>query len=156
MGLLDLFRRKPATFTDTLNRAASTKSTELDAYLLNGVLKKDGTPRFPVEVKGESQYQAALHRVAGRPSDYVQVQKLAALVPEPNNPHDENAVRVVIEGHLVGYLAAEDAEDYEEVLQTLAGRRQVGACQAMIYGGGEKSFGVWLSLAAPEKTLSES
>ena len=55
-----------------------------------------------IEVVGESFYRAALGRIAAAagPSRVVS----ASLVPDPSNPYDRNAVRVEIEGELVGHL----------------------------------------------------
>jgi hypothetical protein len=63
-----------------------------------------------VNVAGESHYQDALRAIAGA-SDEPQVRHAteAALVPEPDNPHDPNAVRVEIDGRYVGYLPRAEA-----------------------------------------------
>ena len=42
------------------------------------------------------------------------------LAPEPWNPHDPNAVAVMIDGHQVGYLPADLACDYARPLAQLA------------------------------------
>jgi len=58
-------------------------------------------------VVGESQYQEALFSIAGGYSrDSQRIPCSAALVREPSNPHDTNAIRVEIDGKLVGYLPA--------------------------------------------------
>lgn len=44
------------------------------------------------------------------------------LVPDPWNDHDENAVAVFIDGHQVGHLPAELAEDYALPLRQIAER----------------------------------
>lgn len=62
-----------------------------------------------VEVSGESYRRAELARVfgqLGRPEGGVTMQ-IAVLVPEPRNPHDSNAVKVIILGEHVGYVPAE-------------------------------------------------
>lgn len=40
----------------------------------------------------------------------------ARLVPEPHNPHDPNAVAVVVQRVLVGYLARDEAAKYQRLL----------------------------------------
>ena len=45
--------------------------------------------------------------------------KTARLVPEPRNPHDANAVAVVVDNVLVGYLARDEAAKYQRVLLDL-------------------------------------
>ena len=44
----------------------------------------------------------------------------AALVPEPTNKHDPNAVQVEIDARRVGYLSREDALAYRPTLRKLA------------------------------------
>jgi hypothetical protein len=55
-----------------------------------------------VEVVGESFYRAALTRIAATagPSRVLS----ATLRPDPSNPYDRNAVRVEIDGELVGHV----------------------------------------------------
>lgn len=71
-----------------------------------------------VEVAGETHYtrQArAVFRKHGRdiPEKGATLKDLGCvLVPEPWNEYDSNAVAVVIDGHQVGHLPAELAEDY--------------------------------------------
>lgn len=50
----------------------------------------------------------------------VQGGTVAVLEPEPDNPADPFAVKVVVLGHHVGYLSAEHAREYHPVLE-LAG-----------------------------------
>jgi hypothetical protein len=51
----------------------------------------------------------------------------AALVPEPNNPHDRNAVAVYADGvGLIGYLSRDDAIEYQSVFVALRQRGAIG------------------------------
>ncbi len=104
---------------------------------------------------GESHYQDALRAmtggtVEGRGAPRVQ----AALVPEPDNPHDPNAVMVQIEGHLVGYLSRADAVAYAPLVAGIAARGRTAVAEAMVAGRGESSgtsnLGVFLRMPAPE------
>jgi predicted RNA-binding Zn-ribbon protein involved in translation (DUF1610 family) len=117
-----------------------------------------------VEVKGESQYQGTLERIAGgrtidggRQRDHI-----ALLLPEPTNPYDHNAVRVMLTptvergtGGLVGYLSREDAVAFRQVIDRLAGMGKLLACRASLKGGWDRgggdrgSFGVTLHLDRP-------
>jgi len=84
-------------------RAVAAKSAT--AVLLGG----DET----LEVVGESYRQEELWRiVGGRQADYVRFNVDAILVPEPANPHDPNAIEVLVDSILVGYLSREDAAHY--------------------------------------------
>jgi hypothetical protein len=118
----------------------------------------DPTGRCTVECRGESQYQDALRKViGGKPKEEVRVPKQAALIPEPDNKHDRNAVKVYIDGVHVAYLAAEEAEDYAEGFALCQSQKRGLACQAVIVGGGKKkpSLGVWVDLPTPAKLLKQ-
>jgi collagen type III alpha len=54
-------------------------------------------------------------------------------VAEPDNPHDRNAVAVLIAGQTVGYLPREDAPAYSRVLQRLASQGFVAQVSARIW-----------------------
>lgn len=81
-----------------------------------------------IEVAGETYHIKgikAVYRQAGMPitpkgSTVEQVQ--CALLPEPWNEHDTNAVAVMIGMHHVGYVPAEDAVFYSRPLGLLAGK----------------------------------
>lgn len=102
-----------------------------------------------IEVVGESNYQAALLAVSGgkTPDGPAQTEHLAQLVAEPSNPYDRNAVRVEIDGRLVGYLPRQFAGRLSAVLREIEGPAM---CQARITGGWDRgggdtgSFGVVL------------
>jgi hypothetical protein len=65
------------------------------------------------------------------------------LVPEPDNPHDSNAVKVLIEGRLVGYLSREDAVIYLPALRRLmASHMSPIALTGQIVGGGQREDGL--------------
>jgi hypothetical protein len=106
-------------------------------------------------VAGESHYQETLSRIRavcvpgaeGRPSFPV------ALIPEPNNPHDANAIAVVSAAGRVGYLPRDDAPRYRATMRALQEAGYDGAqCMALLTGGepDKPMFGVVLRLAYPE------
>lgn len=65
---------------------------------------------FPMEVVGESAFQDALVAISGGHNRYGHYLPCEAeIMREPSNPHDPNAVAVLIEGRKVGYLAREQA-----------------------------------------------
>ncbi|WP_404439040.1 DUF2510 domain-containing protein [Microbacterium aerolatum] len=65
------------------------------------------------EVAGEFARIDAIHAVLGRRpklnEELINEDLLAALVPEPSNPYDRSAVKVIISGQHVGYLEKEVA-----------------------------------------------
>lgn len=70
----------------------------------------------------------------------------ALLIPERNNPHDKNGVRVEIHGRQVGHLSRASAKAYRQQYgETVAG------CQVGIFGGEGKHFGVWLGSAGASR-----
>lgn len=89
---------------------------------------------LPVDVAGCAYYQDALERVVGprRPKGG-NLHAVAWLVPEPENEHDENAVRVDIMGTKVGYVPRDTAGLAQRgivALNTQHGRPVV--CQATV------------------------
>jgi len=96
-------------------------------------------------VAGESHYQDALHAIAGDGDGEVRFEATAALVPEPSNPHDPNAVRVEIDGRLVGYLPRAAAVAYGPVVRAPMERGRTAVCDAMV-AGREGMLGVFLRL----------
>jgi hypothetical protein len=75
-----------------------------------------------VRVVGVSQYQDAIRLIAGldEADERPLWEGLAILIPEPTNPHDPNAVQVVVESSLVGYLDRETAQRLRPVLEAIA------------------------------------
>lgn len=93
---------------------------------------------FKTEVVGESSYRAALRSIFG-PGEgrrhYV-----AHLVPEPTNKHDANAVQVLIQKQLVGYLSRRDALKFKRKFGAIRVKAQSRiVCR-------EGGHGVWLDI----------
>ena len=97
-----------------------------------------------LEVVGESYYQAHLWRlVGGFHEDRVRIAVRAVLDPEPDNPHDANAVRVLVDDGVVGYLSREDAASYLPGLQALMRERESPiALDGHVVGGGPRREGI--------------
>jgi hypothetical protein len=118
----------------------------------------------PVQVVGESFHQEALERIAGgrTPDGPVRREHVAALVPEPTNPYDANAISVQIEAQPIGHLSREDAIRFRPVF-TLAKARGYPAlgCHAALKGGWDRggedqgSIGVELHMAGPAGLILE-
>lgn len=110
-------------------------------------------------VAGESHYQDALRATKdiclesfeGRPAF------TAALVPEPDNEYDGNAIAVYSPQGTLGYLPRERAYEYRELFGELLRRGyHGGGCGAHLTGGERgKSYGVVLRLADPDTCLDE-
>lgn len=109
------------------------------------------------EIVGEAYHQPNLLALTGgRKQEYgVKLDVQARLQPEPENPHDPNAVAVIVKKKKVGYLSKEDAPTFTAFLKKLGA--DSGLCEGRIVGGwnngsGEEGhFGVKLSLSWPPK-----
>ena len=106
-----------------------------------------------VRVVGTSHYQdALLDLIGGRAGDEeIRVQKVALFVPEPDNPHDPNAIAIHIDGRLVGYLSRDENKRWLDVVSG----HEVGA-EAMIAGRqGTTGLGVFLQLPTPTEARAQ-
>jgi HIRAN domain len=113
-----------------------------------------------VPVVGTSYYQQALTDITGRQGDEeVRVEKVAVLVPEPDNPHDRDAIAVHIEGRLVGYLSRDENRRWQDIVQTLAGHDHLAAAEALVAGRGPgastPNVGVFLRLPTPTEARAQ-
>ena len=113
-----------------------------------------------VDVVGEGTYQQALSRlVGGKCKDGWDEEVRARLVREPGNKYDRNAVKVEVDGALVGYLCRADAKAYQQALREVEKANAIAVCEARIVGGwsrpggDEGFFGIWLDLADPKACL---
>jgi hypothetical protein len=92
-------------------------------------------------------------RLRGEPVFFI-----AALVPDPKNAYDPDAIGVYISqgGPRVGYLSRDDAAQYRDVGKALTTRKAIGTCRAKLIGGtaDKPSIGVALDLADPAVTLA--
>jgi hypothetical protein len=112
-----------------------------------------GPGAFAVEVVGVSRRQDSLAATVerhGRNGRTVTVDAL--LIPEDSNPHDANAIRIELDGVLIGYLSRDNARRYRADLAAAGSAGATVRCKARIVGGfetasGERaSFGVRLDL----------
>jgi hypothetical protein len=88
-----------------------------------------------LRVVGESHYQENLRKVRAASPDPEPV-FWASLVPEPDNPYDPSAVKVVIEPiGIIGYLARESARRYGPAIA--AAVPTVVRCPCKLHGGSD-------------------
>jgi collagen type III alpha len=107
-----------------------------------------------INVAGESHYQDALTTLAGATEGEVRLDATAHLIPEPENEHDRNAVRVEIGGHKVGYLPRAVAAAYAPALAPIAARGRIAACEALVAGRDPSAMlGVFLRLPPADDPL---
>ncbi len=126
-------------------RSAPVKTREHESavahtpYPLGG-----GSGRPDVEVEAEFAYMEAIHAALGRApridEEMVLENLTAALVPEPDNPHDANAVAVQLGGHTAGYLGRDDAREYQPVLLDLVRAGFVPTVRANLWAVARKDY----------------
>jgi len=90
----------------------------------------EGPGAFAVRVVGVAQYQEVLARAAAEGAEVE-----AALAPENDNPHDDQAVTVLIGGARAGYLSRDDARRYRAHLAAVGEPDLTVYCAARITGG---------------------
>jgi hypothetical protein len=88
------------------------------------------------DIAGESHYLDAIRKVLGNHAgrDWVEVTTFAHLVPEPTNRFDANAVQVLIDGGVVGYLPRDDAARYSPILSSLVANGWLPQVSAQVRG----------------------
>lgn len=114
----------------------------------------DGPGFFECEIVGEASYQRAISAICGGKCEagHQLSRKQAVLVLEDDNPHDELAVRVDIDGRTVGYLSRRLARSYRKRLRAQGLPLANYTCPALIVGGWDRGggdvghFGVKLDL----------
>jgi hypothetical protein len=111
-----------------------------------------------VAAVGEASYQPALRSICGSTRwERVRFECKAALVAEPSNPYDSNAVAVYADCRgtylHVGYLSRGDALDYQGAVWTAADMGYRIGCAAHIAGREQGSetpnLGIFLDLPTP-------
>jgi len=133
-------RRSPAPKSGT--QSVETNSPAFDLGSPSGACN--------FNIVGESHYQGRLRNISASGRSFN-----VALVPEPTNAFDPNAIRIVADD-TVGYLSKEDALYYAPVFTLLGQHDRVGTCRAQLTGGaGEKrTFGVLLNLRDVDELLT--
>lgn len=132
-------RTASTTKVDSVSTETSQQLGTRTGYLLIGA---DGYPN--TEVAGEFARTDSIHRAIGRKpkrDEEIELTDLvAALVPEPSNPHDANAVMVQINGQHVGYLEKEDAERYRLVITQVWNAGFVAATGARVWASARATY----------------
>ncbi len=112
-----------------------------------------GPGRFSLEVVGESYYQENLEAICGPRKERGENRVVeVTLILDNNNPYDNKAVRVEVEGKKVGHLSREVARKYRDAIKQGGHPNAIGKCQAKIKGGWERkngergNYGIWLDI----------
>lgn len=96
-----------------------------------------------VDVVGEQHYRDALETLAVGRNTFGTRRRLltVALVREPGNAYDANAIRVDAAGATVGYLSRDDAPRFHAIIDRLARTAILATCRAMLTGGWDRGGG---------------
>lgn len=134
MGILTSLRHKPTTreFTATWPHGAGRPT-----WMAHEQHAKMYAGDTDLSVVGESGFQENLWALVGRTSERVHIETMALLVPETDNPHDENAIAVWICGLQVGYLSEHAAHIlHHDIVGAAELTGRAVAVAATIAGGG--------------------
>jgi HIRAN domain/Domain of unknown function (DUF4429) len=149
---------------ETVVAASNAKPTVGPATEKSAVIKVDmpaldmlgqGGGYYGQRVAGESHHFRDLAHLAG-PAASGERELTASLQREPGNRYDPNAVKVVIEGRLVGYLPREDAPAYQVPLQLIEQKGRLATCKARLWWSREYDdflASVSLDLAEPAQIV---
>ena len=116
------------------------------------------TRDFELPVVGIKYRQAALRNVLEGKQQYGRRAYFkVVLEAEPDNPHDENAVRVLVAetGYCVGYIPKEHARSYAGPVQQWADAGKWVGCDAVAVKSGSKVTGCYLDIGAPETIVAK-
>jgi len=137
-------------------RAALAGSARAEAAMPLMLAKGRG---FTFEIVGESHYQNAIAKVAGpKSSAGCKVETTAQLVFNDGNAHDLNAIGVLLDGRVAGFVPRDQAAAMRAAILRINPDERPVICRAKIVGGwlsddgDEGAYGVKLSLAQPLKT----
>lgn len=123
-----------AGLIDWGRKAGKTSKRSRRQKLPTANLRGDGL--FECDVVGESHYQQALEKLCGgRTEDSQERIFEALLVPDDDNPHDSQAVRVEIGGHTVGHLSRQMARGFRQKMADAGFAGHVARTQALVRGG---------------------
>jgi hypothetical protein len=107
-----------------------------------------------ISAVGESFYLDELNEILrGTPKHKGRYETIATLSPEPSNPHDPNAIRVLIGDKPVGHLSRSDAKTFQKSHAAALASEQVIQCKARLTGGtdGKPNIGVLLDFNINEE-----
>ncbi|MFC5287977.1 HIRAN domain-containing protein [Actinokineospora guangxiensis] len=151
-GRLELVLADGARHRLRFSQAQQPGFADLAAVLRPGAVLLRGRGSYDQPVVGESHHFLQLRALCGAGTG--ERTTVAELRPEPDNPHDADAVRVLVEDQPVGYLPREAASAYQPAL------RQVGTALSRVrlwwsHDHGELGFiaSASLDLADPAEAL---
>jgi hypothetical protein len=107
-----------------------------------------------ISAVGESNYLDELNEILrSTPKHKGRYETIATLSPEPSNPHDPNAIRILIGDKPVGYLSRADAKRFRKSHSAAIASEQIIQCRARLTGGTDEkpNIGVLLDFNIEEE-----
>jgi hypothetical protein len=94
------------------------------------------TGLFPIKVVGARFYRNEIARITkNQAGNNALVFCAASLIPEIDNPHDENAILVMVGSERIGHLSRDFSLEFRKRLNSLDIALQATLCDAIISGG---------------------
>ena len=136
---------------------ASSEGGEPDASDAGAQARLEGDGSFSFDIVGESHYQDELEEICGgRTEDSQRLEVEARIIHEDDNPHDDQALRVDVEGLTVGYIDRKNARNIRGQFVEAGMPGIEAVCAAIVVGGWDRGgsdrghFGVKLDLPTDE------
>lgn len=128
------------------SKPTARRSSSMPPPLSGDIFAWPAKDEFEFDVVGESHYQPAIKGLVGDHGDHESSKVFTAtIIPEDDNPYDDKAVRVEIDGNLVGYFDRDDARSFRKRLGSKKLTGRTTSCQAMISGGWKAKSGEHMS-----------
>ncbi len=106
------------------------------------IIRINGDGDYPMDIVGEFNYQSELDALTGgKTEDNQRVKTEALLILENDNPYDNKAVAVSIEGNVVGYLPKKRARKHRDVIEMAGSPDATAIVDALIVGGWRRDSG---------------
>lgn len=120
-------------------------------------------PTGRVKVVGEQYHKAAIRTAIGTRMDEVKPQGQwdqtlelkAEIRRQPNNTFDRDAVAIILDGRLVGYIPSEDTGQWQQFLQRLESEGQYAQANAAVYSSHGNGYTIILK-ANPSITRTKN
>lgn len=140
-SLMDLFSTETAkpqptantqTAADTDERRQNYNVTGISHYTSNILKLATKNPAYALskkEIIAKKLYDQKIF-------EYTFAPQKTELIPEPTNPHDPNAIKVVIDGQLVGYVKTGSCARILKLIK----ENRIARIDGEIYGGNYKMF----------------
>ena len=154
---MGLFSKKSKNVSPSSDRALANLSWDEQRSAIRSMATMGRELADFVELVGEGNYQTHLARVGGAATENGRERRvvLAVVEPEPDNQYDSGAIRVTIDGGMVGYVSRSDQTRVRPLMERALLAGDPATCLANLTGGWDRgggdvgSIGVELDLRTP-------